>query len=324
MNDLEKILESFDKDEKSKDYSATDVGDEKIVFVTTCQYRERGSLYDFNDHEHAIVSTLLKSSNVPEGHYQFIPAIREPNISEDDLTTADYNEHRPFLFKDLEDVNPELIIPLGNVALKTLLKKSGLFNKRGREFEYEGCPVVPTYSSDLVFLEPKLRKLFVQDVNNAYDKFILNKNKFDGTKYVLCKTIEQFHEQMDKAEEHDALGADIETTGLDFKKDEMSTIAFSYGEQEAFTVPINHRESPFDDKDKEVIRERLSNLMANPKIEKIFHNCQFDIKFLMTFGIKTFNNISDTKIMHSLLDENLPHGLMDLVKEYFPQELEKF
>ena len=159
--DLDKVLQKFEKDEKSKDYSSTDVGDEKIVFITTCQYRERGSLYDFNDHEYGIVSTLLKETNVPNGHYQFIPAIREPNISEDDLETSDYNTHRPFLYTDLETVNPELIIPLGNVAMKTLLKKSGLFNKRGKEFEYEGCPVVPTYSSDLVFLEPKLRKLFV-------------------------------------------------------------------------------------------------------------------------------------------------------------------
>ena len=322
--DLEKILENFDKDEKSKDYSATDVGDEKIVFITTCQHRERGSLYDFNDHEYATISTLLENPSLPSGHYQFIPAIRQPNITEDDLSTADYNEHRPFLFKDLEEIQPELIIPLGNVAMKTLLKKSGLFNKRGKEFEYEGCPVVPTYGADLVFLEPKLRKLFVQDVNNAYDKFILNKNQFDGTNYVLCKTLEQVNEQLDIAEQYTSLGVDIETTGLDFKKDEMSTIAFSYGESQAFTIPIHHRESPFDDIDKEVIRGRLRALMENTKIEKIFHNCQFDLKFLMTFGIKTFNNIGDTKIMHSLLDENLPHGLMDLVKEYFPQELEKF
>jgi len=322
--ELDKLLENFDKDEKSKDYSSTDVGDEKIVFITTCQYRERGTLYDFNDHEHAIITTLLQKTPLPIGHYQFIPAIREPNISEDDLTTSDYNEHRPFLFEDLEQIQPELIIPLGNVAMKTLLKKSGLFNKRGKEFEYEGCPVVPTYGADLVFLEPKLRKLFVQDVNNAYDKFILNKNQFDGTNYVLCKTIEQVNEQLDIAEQYKSLGVDIETTGLDFKKDEMSTIAFSYGESQAFTIPIHHRESPFDDVDMKIIKERLSALMENKTIEKIFHNCQFDIKFLMTFGIKTFNNIGDTKIMHSLLDENLPHGLMDLVKEYFPQELERF
>tara|TARA_Y100000004_G_scaffold51821_1_gene57351 strand:+ start:929 stop:1900 length:972 start_codon:yes stop_codon:yes gene_type:complete len=322
--DLDKLLENFDKDEKSKDYSSTDVGDEKIVFITTCQYRERGSLYDFNDHEYAIVSELLKNTSVPENSYQFVPAIREPNIVEDDLTTADFNLHRPFLYSDLAAIEPELIIPLGNVAMKTLLKKSGLFNKRGKEFSYEDCPVVPTYSSDLVFLEPKLRKLFVQDINNAYDKFILNKNKFDGTGYVLCKTLDQVNEQMDLAEQHPALGVDIETTGLDFKKDEMSTIAFSFGESQAFTIPINHRESPFDDVDKEAIKERLANLMANNNIEKIFHNCQFDLKFLMSFGITNFNNIGDTKIMHSLLDENLPHSLMDLVKEYFPQELEKF
>ncbi|GAG07655.1 unnamed protein product, partial [marine sediment metagenome] len=135
---------------------------------------------------------------------------------------------------------------------------------------------------------------------------------------------EEVNQQMDLAEQHSYLGADIETTGLDFKKDEMSTIAFSYGENQAFTIPINHRESPFDDKDKEVIKERLTALMANKDVEKIFHNCQFDIKFMKTYGIKEFNNIGDTKIMHSLLDENLPHGLMDLVKEYFPQELEKF
>ena len=322
--DLDKLLENFDKDEKSKDYSSNDVGDEKIVFITTCQYRERGTLYDFNDHEHSIISALLKETNLPLGHYQFVPAIREPNTSEDDLTTSDDNAHRPFLFEDLESINPELIIPLGNVAMKTLLKKSGLFNKRGKEFEYEGCPVVPTYSSDLVFLEPKLRKLFVQDINNAYDKFILNKNKFDGTNYVLCKTVEQVKEQMALAEQYESLGVDIETTGLDFKKDVMSTIAFSYGESQAFTIPIYHRETPFDDVDMKEIKAKLSTLMENRNIEKIFHNCQFDIKFLMSFGIKTFNNIGDTKIMHSLLDENLPHGLMDLVKEYFPQELERF
>jgi len=44
----------------------------------------------------------------------------------------------------------------------------------------------------------------------------------------------------------------------------------------------------------------------------------------MNFGSTTFNNIEDTKIMHALIDENLPHGLIDLVKQYFPHELEKF
>jgi len=322
--DLEKLIESFDEEEKNKDYSSTSVGDEKIIFVTPCQYRERGSLYDFTDSEYAIISQLLQSTGLPDGSYQFIPAIREPNTAEDDVMTGTYERHRPFLYEDIRQVNPDLIIPLGNVAMKTLLKKSGLFNKRGREFVFEECPVVPTYGSEALFLEPKLRKLFTQDVDNAYDKFILNKNKFDGTNYTLCNTIEQVNEMMDKAEQYPVLGADIETTGLDFKKDKMSTNAFAYDENKAFTIPIHHRESPFSGSDIDVIRDRLRSLMSNNDVEKIFHNCQFDIKFLKSFGVEDFNNIGDTKIMHSLIDENLPHGLMDLVKQYFPQELEKF
>ena len=322
--DLEKIIKSFEEEEKNKDYSSTDVGTEPIVFVTTCQHREHGNVYDFNDNEWAIIYTLIERSDVPKGKYQFIPAIREPNTTEDDITISVYNEMRPFLYEDIEKADPKLIITLGNPAMKTLLKKSGLFNKRGREFSFEGCPVVPTYGSHSILLEPKLRKLFVQDINNAYDKFILNKNKFESDGYTLCKTISEFNQQMDIAEEHILLGVDVETTGLDFKKDKMSTIAFSYGEKEAFTVPLHHRESPFDDVDLKVVKQRLASIMANKNIEKVFHNCQFDIKFLITFGIKTFNNIGDTKIIHSLLDENLPHALMDLIKEHFPHELEKF
>jgi len=322
--DLEKVIESFSNEEKNKDYSSTDIGDEKIVFITTCQHRERGSLYDFSDEEWSIVHFLLEKSKIPSGAYQFVPAVRQPNISEDDMTTPLYEEMRPYLNADIEEIDPELIIPLGNVAMKTLLKKSGLFNKRGREFLYEDYPVVPTYGAHAVMLEPKLRKLFVQDLDNAYDKFIRKVNKFEADGYTLCATLEEFTDNMDIADACEVIALDVETTGLDFKKDEISTLAISYEEGKAFVVPLNHRESPFDDSDREEIRKRLSALMENENVEKIFHSCQFDLKFLLSFGIETFNNIGDTKIMHSLIDENLPHALLDLVKEYFPKELEKF
>jgi ribonuclease D len=64
--------------------------------------------------------------------------------------------------------------------------------------------------------------------------------------------------------------------------------------------------------------------MGSDKMVKIFHNCKFDLKFLMNWGIQDFKNIEDTQIIHSLVDENLPHGLKDLVKQYFPKELDTF
>ena len=68
----------------------------------------------------------------------------------------------------------------------------------------------------------------------------------------------------------------------------------------------------------------MQDLISDESVVKIFHNSKFDVKFLLNWGIKDFNNIEDTQVMHSLVDENLPHSLMDLVKQYFPQELEKF
>jgi hypothetical protein len=57
------------------------------------------------------------------------------------------------------------------------------------------------------------------------------------------------------------------------------------------------------------------------KNKKVFHNAKFDLKFLINYGIYT-KNVWDTKIMHHLLDENMPKGLMDLTKLYFANELE--
>ena len=42
------------------------------------------------------------------------------------------------------------------------------------------------------------------------------------------------------------------------------------------------------------------------------------------WGLTDFNNIEDSQIIHSLLDENKPHALKDLTKEYFPNELDVY
>ena len=51
---------------------------------------------------------------------------------------------------------------------------------------------------------------------------------------------------------------------------------------------------------------------------------KFDYKFMRQWGLKDFNNIEDSQIIHSLLDENKPHSLKDLTKEYFPNELDVY
>jgi hypothetical protein len=322
--DLEKLVETFEEESSDSDIITNPVSDEKIVFVTPCFHRSMGQLFNLPDNENAIFTALLQKTKVPKGSWQIVPAIKLANLEEDDISTKMYHRMRPILHDEMELIQPKLIIPMGNVAMKTLTKKSGIKSKRGKEYALGGFPVAPTYGLDTLFLEPKFRSLFIQDVNNAYDKFIQHKNKLSDSPYTLCTTVKEAVKHLQEAGTNDVIAVDLETTGLDFNKDIITTFGVAYGEDKAFVIPVYHKESPFTEKDISVIRKEIAALMSNKNVAKVFHNCKFDLKFLRSFGIKEFNDIDDTQIMHSLVDENLPHGLMDLVKQWYPHDLERF
>ena len=67
----------------------------------------------------------------------------------------------------------------------------------------------------------------------------------------------------------------------------------------------------------------MKEVLENPHNRKILQNCKFDIKFLLKFGVSPVN-VWDTKIMAHMYNEILPKSLMDLVKLFFPEELENF
>ena len=173
-------------------------------------------------------------------------------------------------------------------------------------------------------LEENIKTAEPDLIDNAYDKFILGKNKLANSTYNLHNDVDSALKAMKHACTKDIVSIDIETTGLDYKKDKITSIGLATGDREAFVIPIYHRESELSDDDISRVRDSFTLLLKDPSIGKIFHNCKFDLKFLKNWGVHTFNNIHDTQIMHSLVDENKPHGLMDIVKEHWPRELEEF
>ena len=118
------------------------------------------------------------------------------------------------------------------------------------------------------------------------------------------------------------MAADLETTGLNFLKDSIMSIALTTRE-ETYVLPLDHKDSPFrkGEPDYAQVWKCLRQILENPKSRKVFHNAKFDLKFLINYGIYT-KNVWDTKIMHHLLDENMPKSLMDLTKLYFANELQ--
>ena len=281
------------------------------------------SIYPFSDKEKTLIEKAFPGSNPA-----LSASVKCPTVKEGDMTPDNMVLCRKHLQATIDKVKPKLIFPCGNLAMKMLIKKSGITSKRGKSFEFttdngHECTVVPIFHPYSIIKEPRHKLLFETDIKNAYEKYVLEKKSNETFKYQVIMDISELEALADKLRDtEDTLAMDIETTGLNFLTGKIQTIAISSRETN-WVIPLDHKDSPFKKGEVDYARvwTLLRQILENPKSRKVFHNAKFDLKFLLSYGIHT-KNVWDTKIMHHLLDENLPKSLMDLVKLYFPTELE--
>jgi len=119
------------------------------------------------------------------------------------------------------------------------------------------------------------------------------------------------------------IGVDIETTGLDAKKDTITTIQIWYPKQQRFVGISNPR--------------KLTNflqIMRDPSIAKVFHHAMFDLKFLCWYYDFRPENVQCTKIAAKLADPKRKigfnpdtgkgsHSYKAIVKHYMGVDIDK-
>jgi len=297
-----------------------------ILFVSESFKMEFGELTPFTRKEEALIEQALEKS----GHKHLIPmveytaAVKCPSVKDKDMSKDDKDICRQHVAKTIEKCKPKLIFVCGNLPMVMLTKKSGIMTKRGKVIaEYEGIPVVPIYHPTQVIVEPQNEYLFCLDIQNAIEQVLIKDEVNSEFAWDMVDTFEKLH-SLDAYTLFD-VAIDIETTGLDFLKDKIQTIALSFdanGKQKTVVIPIYHREFwnfsavagwiPW-------VVKFLNKVFESPSL-KILHKAQFDLKFLTQLGVEVQGTICDTKIMQHLIDENLPKSLKDLVGYYFPSE----
>ena len=312
--------------EKSKPcHSVMDYEDLKeapVLFLSDSLNYRLGTITPFSKAEIALIEDCYKES------YQVAASVKCPSVKEADMSPNNMNLCRTHLEATIEKVKPKLVFPCGNLAMKMLIKKSGITSKRGKSYEYittggHRTIVVPIFHPYSCIKEPRHTVLFKTDIQNAYEKYVLGKTSEGNFSYQVLTKIEEVQALAEELKDSDkTLAVDIETTGLNFLDDLIQTIAISSHEQ-TWVLPLDHKDSPFRSGETHALSvwALLKNILENPKNKKVFHNAKFDLKFLINYGIHT-KNVWDTKIMHHLLDENMPKSLMDLTKLYFANELE--
>ena len=287
------------------------------LFVSDSFKYKMGRTLPFSAPEYKLIA-----ESYPEA-FACTASVKCPGVKEADMSPDNMKLCRVHLEATVDKVKPTLVFACGNLAFKMLTKKSGIMDKRGKAYEYitdagTATTVIPVYHPYSVIKEPRHEALFKADIQNAYEKYILGRGGRGQRDYTVVTKIEDLPcTGCSKATE---LAVDIETTGLNFKKDKIMTIALSSREK-TYVIPIDHKDSPWTGEQRTLVLNHLKDIMVDQRIRKIFHNAKFDVKFLLEYGM-IVRNIWDTKIMHHFIDENMPKSLMDLVRLYFPHELD--
>lgn len=285
-----------------------------ILFLSDSIKTENGHPVSFRGME---LSLLKASCKLP---FVTAASVKCSDIKETDMSPADANQCRNYLEATIDKIKPKLVFACGNLPMKMLLKKSGIKDKRGNIYQYitgkgTNTTVVPIFHPYMAIAEPRFVDLLNKDIINSIDKVIRNHKDTYGFNYVVVDNEEKLNQMVQDCLTEDIVSFDLETTGLNFLSCMVTTIAIATREC-SYAIPFMHRDAQWGGDLPKVV-EAISKILCNPKIKKVGHNVKFDMKFLRKYGIEVVNAY-DTKVMHRIINENLPNSLKELVKIYFP------
>jgi DNA polymerase len=91
------------------------------------------------------------------------PGNRQPTLEEAAIC-------RPFLFREIAAVKPEVIVVLGNTALRNLLEtREGITRVRGRFQDFRGIKVMPTFHPAYLLRDPSKKRETWEDLKKVRD-----------------------------------------------------------------------------------------------------------------------------------------------------------
>jgi DNA polymerase len=92
------------------------------------------------------------------------PGNRQPTLEEAAIC-------RPFLFREIATVRPEVIVVMGNTALRNLLEiKAGISSVRGRFHDYHGIQVMPTFHPAYLLRDPSKKRETWEDLKRVMER----------------------------------------------------------------------------------------------------------------------------------------------------------
>ena len=230
------------------------------------------------------------------------------------------------LAKEVELVQPDVIIALGNLALWALTGADGVKKWRGSQLETHNFPhqakVIPTYHPTVVNYNWEVRSQVVADLKRAKKEL--------GSKTYANKPNWSFILRPNQAQVMEALNFLIMTAGavaepfwLDFdletRAGHIACAGISWSKEHAICIPfmcVESRDGYWTLEEETGIVHALYRLLTHPKVYVRWQNGLYDAQYTYRHWHFVPNGKQDTMISHHTAFAGLPKSLAFMASLY--------
>lgn len=227
--------------------------------------------------------------------------------------TADAQLYLDYLTQELKEVETNLFVPVGNVALWAVTGEKGISKRRGSIMRglppFDSQKVIPTLHPASALRVPKNTHIISLDLlriaQEAQTPDIVLPERNLVTRPSMSDCLSYMQRLLDNKPEW--LYFDIE---IDMVSKHLISIAFSTSSDEAFCIPFTCESGEyFTTEDEAEVMLLLAKILEDPDIAKVAHNIMFDAWFMLRrYGIRP-KNIHCSMLAHKLIAPDLLKGL---------------
>ena len=231
-----------------------------------------------------------------------------------------------YLEQEIQEIDPDIIVPVGNKALKFCIKRVGLTKVRGNAQEVEllgrNRVILPTMTPKMVLKKPMYKTYILRDLDTLKDLYDNGMTEVKDVNYRYLETVEEVEQELTRMKnEAKRLVFDLETTGKSPFMDYSKIVCISLTDKSHYgvVIPLYKSDTPFNSDELTKVLGMLKDLLEDKNIPKSAHNGKFDIEWLkVQAGIEVANFDFDTIFGHyiAISEEQGTQGLKSQAWEF--------
>ena len=263
----------------------------------------------------ALLDELMAEAGLSREDVYITNAVHCRPVENRTPTKSEIRKCQPWVFHEIERVDPEVVLLLGNVPLQSVLGLTGIKKLRGNPIEHtDGRHYLPAFHPAYVLREERVRGQLLSDLKKF--KAMIEGGgipELPGVDYTIVRSRIDVEDMLEFLERQYAFAFDLETDGLSPRHGRPVSIGVGTDKKQ-FIMLTGHRLEQLPSKIIEYAVEEITKLKS---VKKYSWNGKYDSGWMLEhYGVEWLSDV-DGMLQHYILNENSMHGLDVVANEKY-------